>query len=224
MRAALRIVAPQAPVPARGVSFVRLAGRDAVLLVTGVGPVNAALEAGALLGGCSPRGVLHMGIAGSYDLSRAPLGAILAANAESWPEYGVAGPDAVAEPLPGFPQWVDEAGQVHQTLELAPRRDARTMDLALPPAWFLAGGVTVAGITAHARRAQLLAGRNGALFESMEGFALALACRTRCAAFLEVRAVSNLVGERDRARWRLREALDGLGGALATLLRVPHVG
>jgi len=56
----------------------------------------------------------------------------------------------------------------------------------------------------------------------MEGFALALACRTRGVPFLEVRTVSNLVGERDRNKWKLASALEGLGLLLAGLAAGPR--
>jgi futalosine hydrolase len=52
----------------------------------------------------------------------------------------------------------------------------------------------------------------------MEGFSLALACRERQLPFLEIRTVSNPVGERDRSKWDMGQALRGLGKTLAELL------
>lgn len=47
--------------------------------------------------------------------------------------------------------------------------------------------------------------------ESMEGAAFMYACLTHDTAFAQVRAVSNLVGPRDRSRWAMAEAIANLG-------------
>jgi nucleoside phosphorylase len=52
----------------------------------------------------------------------------------------------------------------------------------------------------------------------MEGFAVLRAAALAGVPALEVRAVSNEIGEPDRARWRLTEALEALDGALVRLL------
>jgi nucleoside phosphorylase len=54
--------------------------------------------------------------------------------------------------------------------------------------------------------------------EAMEGFAVLRAAALAGVPALEVRAVSNEIGEPDRARWRLTEALEALDGALVRLL------
>ena len=52
----------------------------------------------------------------------------------------------------------------------------------------------------------------------MEGFAVLRAAALAGVPALELRAVSNAVGEADRALWRIGEALDVLGGAVRRLL------
>jgi futalosine hydrolase len=46
--------------------------------------------------------------------------------------------------------------------------------------------------------------------ESMEGAAFMYACLIHQIPFAEVRAVSNVVEKRNRAAWKLREAIDNL--------------
>jgi futalosine hydrolase len=56
----------------------------------------------------------------------------------------------------------------------------------------------------------------------MEGFGVATAAARAGVPFVEVRAVSNPVGPRDRSAWQITEALAALervGAALATLGR-----
>ncbi|EFL40722.1 conserved hypothetical protein [Streptomyces griseoflavus Tu4000] len=61
-----------------------------------------------------------------------------------------------------------------------------------------------------------------ALAEGMEGFGVAEAAVAQGVPVLEVRAVSNPVGPRDRAAWRIGDALTALTegfGKLAPVLR-----
>jgi len=204
--------------PERGVAGIRAGSRDLLIVVTGVGPVNAALEMGAALAGHEISGVVNLGIAGSFDPGLAPLGAAVAATAEVYPEYGVARDDGLAD-LSGFdfPQWKSADVRIVREITLDPDGAAASMGLSLGGNVSRGRFLTVAGITGSSGRASALAGRHGPLAESMEGFALALACLIRGVPFLEVRTVSNEVGERDREKWILKQAVEGLGDVLAGL-------
>lgn len=219
LRRALALVGPHVRVPRRGTARAVVAGRETLALVTGVGPVSAALEAGAALA-ANPdvTGVVNLGLAGVFDASAAPLGGVVCATAEIWPEYGVSGELGLADARAlGFPQYDGEAGQVWDSLPLDPDEAAGRMGLSLPAGWARGPFVTV-GQVGGPDRAALLARRHKALAENMEGFSLALAAWSRGKAFLEVRTLSNEVGERDKSRWKAKAALAGLGQALAVLL------
>ena len=54
--------------------------------------------------------------------------------------------------------------------------------------------------------------------EAMEGFAVLRACELAGVAAIEVRAISNELGEGDRTRWELARALESLHEALPGLL------
>ncbi|MFE3127320.1 futalosine hydrolase, partial [Streptomyces hydrogenans] len=85
------------------------------------------------------------------------------------------------------------------------------------------GVLTVSTVTGSAARADALAARHpGAAAEAMEGFGVAEAAAAHGAAVLELRAVSNAVGPRDRAAWRIGDALTALRAAAAAL--VPALG
>lgn len=206
---------------------VALPGRRApaaVALVTGVGPVGAALRLGRLLGALGPgavAGVVNLGVAGSFDTAALPLGAVAVAARETWPEYGLrtrAGVDAAAL---GFPVGRAPEGPIGPSLDLAPDAAARALGLALPAAWPRAAALTVAAASADAATADALRAAHGALLENMEGYALALACREAGLPFLEVRSVSNAVGTRRAGAWNLPGALAALGPALAALCAGP---
>ncbi|EXU63908.1 futalosine nucleosidase [Streptomyces sp. PRh5] len=78
--------------------------------------------------------------------------------------------------------------------------------------------LTVSTVTGSAERAaELLRRHPRAVAEAMEGFGVAEAATAQSVPALEVRTVSNAVGPRDRAAWRIGEALEALTGAFATI-------
>ncbi|AGP57062.1 futalosine hydrolase [Streptomyces rapamycinicus] len=78
--------------------------------------------------------------------------------------------------------------------------------------------LTVSTVTGSAERAaELLRRHPRAVAEAMEGFGVAEAAAAQSVPALEVRTVSNAVGPRDRAAWRIGEALEALTGAFASV-------
>lgn len=74
--------------------------------------------------------------------------------------------------------------------------------------------LTVSTVTGTAERAVgLLAAHPGALAEAMEGFGVAEAAARAGVPVMELRAVSNAVGPRDRDAWRIGDALAALTDA-----------
>jgi futalosine hydrolase len=57
-----------------------------------------------------------------------------------------------------------------------------------------------------------------AVIESMEGAALHYVCLQEKISFLQIRAISNQVGERDKTTWKIEEAVQNLNHELATLI------
>jgi futalosine hydrolase len=79
--------------------------------------------------------------------------------------------------------------------------------------------LTVSTVTGSGAAA-LAARYPDAVAEGMEGFGVARAALLAGVPFAEVRAISNVVGPRDRSAWRIGDALDALakiGPVLATL-------
>jgi futalosine hydrolase len=56
--------------------------------------------------------------------------------------------------------------------------------------------------------------------EAMEGFAVLRACALAGVPAVELRAVSNAIGQADRARWRVEEALAALADAVTRVVAV----
>ncbi|MFH9006775.1 futalosine hydrolase [Streptomyces afghaniensis] len=81
--------------------------------------------------------------------------------------------------------------------------------------------LTVSTVTGTAERAAVLRERHPtALAEAMEGFGVAEAAAVHGVPVLEVRAISNPVGPRDRAAWRIPDALAALTEGFGKLVPV----
>lgn len=226
-------VLPGIPAPDEGGWGVHdFAGREVAVLVTGVGPLNAALALGRLLEAVPPvDGVVNLGVAGSFDADTLRVGDVVAAGVEIWPEYGLRTESGVDAQGLLFPVAEGPDGPIRDRIFLAPGDAAKAMGLSLPPQWPVAPFCTVSAVSADLPTAQAIAARipspgweNGIdpkhptpALENMEGFALALGCMRAELPFLEIRSVSNPVGSRDKAKWDLPGALAGLGNAVRTL-------
>lgn len=203
-------------------------------LVCGVGPVASALALGLALGRAPAAfaGLINVGLAGSYDPASAPVGAMVLADGECLPEYGV-WPDAgeivqgsdggagAPVPLP-LPQTSLEGREVFSSLDLDPDQALGRMRLNwhgdsrqnAPRRGLFA---TLAGVSGTPGRARRIAALSGALAENMEGFALALGAARAGLPFLEARVISNEAGFRPPRTWNLPLALEGLAEAGAML-------
>lgn len=184
----------------------------------GVGPVAAALRAGGLLERVpNAQGLINAGICGSFDCLRLPLGGICVAEAEIWPEYGVRGACGESPELFGFPMLPGLDLDPPNRIALNPSMAAAAMNLNLPNSWVKGPSLTVAGVSGDETRAEQLRAKHQPLTENMEGFSLALAARDKRLPFLEIRAVSNRVGARDKACWDFKAALRALGTIVPAL-------
>ena len=199
---------------------------ELVLLVTGVGPVNAGIALGRLLGRLSaaspggasePIGVLNLGVAGAFSLERLPLKTAVVVTEEIWPEYGLLTASGLDPKGIGLAQGKADGEPVWDRLRLTPESCARQMGLDIS-GLSKAVGLTVAGVSGTPERAEALRTRYAYDIETMEGFALAWACSLARVPFVQARTISNLVGSRDAANWDLNGAKQRLALVASALL------
>ncbi|CAN5703879.1 hypothetical protein BH10BAC2_BH10BAC2_42760 [soil metagenome] len=70
--------------------------------------------------------------------------------------------------------------------------------------------VTVNEVTTKDDRIQQLVKKYNPLIESMEGAALHYVCREMNVPFVQMRSISNYIGERDKTKWEIKLAIDNL--------------
>ncbi|MFF3330361.1 futalosine hydrolase [Streptomyces sp. NPDC002888] len=196
-----------------GVTVHRVgAGYD--LLAAGVGPALAAASTATALTAAALDGVpyglvVSAGIAGGFP-SDAPVGSLVVADAITAADLG-------AETADGFVP-VTELG--FGTVTHRPP-DSLVRETAAATGARTGTVLTVSTVTGTAERAAALRARHpAALAEAMEGFGVAEAATAHGVPVLEIRAVSNPVGPRDRAAWRIGDALTALTEAFGKLTPV----
>lgn len=179
----------------------------------GVGPVAAALSTAALLAAANYDLVLSAGVAGGF--APAEVGGLVAAERVTFADLG-------AELADGGFASLSELGLG----ELDPPADPALTRLLAERAPAATGAVlTVSTVTGTAARAEWLRRTfPDAVAEAMEGAGVARAAQRAAVPFGELRAVSNLVGPRDRAGWQLGPALAALAAGFARVLASPLTG
>jgi len=78
--------------------------------------------------------------------------------------------------------------------------------------------VTVNKVTDSELQEQQIIKRFDPDIESMEGAALHYVCLQENIPFLQLRAISNFVGERDKTKWKMKEAINNLNTELLKLI------
>jgi len=186
----------------------------------GPGPVAAALSTAALLA-VDPEYdlVVSAGIAGGFR-GRADIGDVVLADQVIAADQGVMTDEGFRTlrdlGLPG------EGGYAVGNVEHRAR-------LASGPYRLLAGDIlTLSSMTGTDARASELAARYPrAVAEAMEGYGVIEATRRsrertgRDIPFAEIRAISNIIGRRDRSTWNIPLAFGALADAMSTLLNEP---
>jgi len=208
-----------------------LHGRRIVLAASGVGKTNAAHAATLLMERFRPEMIVNFGVGGAYPGADAGVCDIAVADVEIYGDEGVVTREGFMDMrdmgmallqarsssglsagrrrrrlfnrIPIQPVLVRKACSLLKRLSFSPRRGPF---------------VTVSSVTGTAARAAELQGRYGAVCENMEGASVAHVCVLHGMPFLEVRGMSNMVGERDKRRWRLEAAASVAQRAVAGML------
>jgi len=82
--------------------------------------------------------------------------------------------------------------------------------------------ITINEITTRKQRVEQLAAKYHPVIESMEGASLHYVCRDFGVLFIQIRAISNYIGERNKSNWKLKEAIKNLNDVLASYIHQLH--
>lgn len=173
----------------------RIGDTDLALVETGVGPVNAAFALTRFLSRHMADAIIGCGVGGAYPGSNLDPGEVVCAETETYGDLGAESPSGFLDMKAlGFAVIGGREPLFNQ------------LPLDLYPAARRVPFVTCATCTGTDVVAQALVARTGGAVESMEGAAIVHVAKLMGVKVGEVRGISNPVGSRDKARWRLREA------------------
>ncbi len=176
------------------------------MLVTGIGPVEAAACVSRALAQGPYDLVISAGIAGAFE-GAAHIGEGVVVAEEIF-ELDLETSNPIA--LPDGAQVIDRAGS-----------DLSLVDRLVEVGYRSVRGITVPRVTATDATAARL-GAFGVGIESMEGFAVLRAAEIAGVPAIEVRGISNIVCDRARSRWDFAAGVAGAEKVLNALLSLLH--
>ena len=198
----------------------KLSGLDVLFINTGIGEVNAAHTATVMVENYPVDKIINMGVGGAYPGSGLGPGDVAVASKEIFGDDGVITSKG----------WKDMKEIGIPVLQKGRKTYFNEFPLSSPSqAFFKAQGnreikirsgpfITVGSTTGTQKRAKELEKRFGGICENMEGAAIAQVCTIYGIPMFEVRGISNIVGIRDKRRWRLKEASENCQKVMLNLL------
>ena len=193
--------------------------------ITGIGAVNTASRLTRFIERINPGLIIQVGIAGTFAESGLGIGDVAVAAREVYIHAGVENP-ASSYPLDPLPFPLAEG--LEETCRGIFYPDPRLAETARKASEKVFSGtgvkvkkgpfITVSTITAVRETERLLHNLFAPLAESMEGAAAAQTANLYGIPFVQIRAVSNFVGIRDKSRWDIPKACRNAASACAAVI------
>jgi len=212
----------------RPIFWGSLFGKSLIIAQSGIGMLNAAQTVTAVIEKMPVHLIINTGCAGAFSKSGIAIGDIGIASQETDIHSGIEGVSAYApiEQLP-MPLIPTERNPIYGTYTLSQQYAQFAYDILFKK--FISNNVfvkivpfiTVSTITASIKRRNSLYTIYQAGMENMEGAGIAHVSMLYNKPFIEIRAASNYVGERDKRHWRLELAFER--SASAVLLLLEHI-
>jgi futalosine hydrolase len=184
--------------------------QDIDILITGIGLTSATYHLLKQIQLKKPALIIQAGIAGCYD-KKIPLGKVVAVEKETIGD-----------------QMVIELEQLKTLfdLELVPHdlfpytkgwlvnKTKLLHDLGIDKVT----SISINEITTSEQKIKLYKKNFKPAIESMEGAALHYVCLMEAVPFIQLRSISNYIGERDEKKWKMKEAIKNLNKELIKLI------
>ncbi|MBL0357989.1 MAG: futalosine hydrolase [Chitinophagaceae bacterium] len=181
------------------------------ILITGIGPVPATYLLTCAMLQQQPDLVIQAGIAGSFSYQDAAAGETVLVKYDTFGDTGMEEKgvfttvfDAGFAGKNHFPFTDGWLINQHPLLNNSPLPVVRS--------------VTINKVSDSLFQKQQLTGTFSPQTETMEGAALHYVCLQQQVPFLQLRSISNEVGERDKSKWQMKTAVENLNIELQQLL------
>lgn len=180
-------------------------------LITGIGTPATIYNLQKKIQNSSYDLIIQAGIAGSFDLERFPPGKTVIVHKDIFGDLGI----------------IEE----HKLSSMADMGYVNADEEFMKDGWMvnenpflnklklkLATGLTMNTITDNKEHEAIFTKKYEADIETMEGAAFHYVCIREKITFLQLRSISNAVGERDKAKWEMKKAILELNNSLATII------
>jgi len=183
------------------------------LWVTGVGLVNTTYNLTKKIALEKPDMAIQAGIAGSFQPLVYSPGDVVAVKDEVMGDQGV---------IEANDTWNDIFSLKLADPNLFPFKSGKLPNphhklfqkINLP----LVSAVSVNEITTSSKKIHQLIELYAPDIESMEGAAFHYVCLNESIPFIQIRSISNRIGERDKAQWQMNKAIENLQNTLITVI------
>jgi len=194
-----------------------LADRDCLIgrnrfdvLITGIGTMSTAYWLTQTIYKRRPQLLIQAGVGGSYSADYPP-GSLVLVNEEVTGDLGVEENNEFRDIFDmGLPQITGP----YTGKSLVNDNSALLQQYNLP----LVKAVTISEITTRRQRIEQLQQKYQPVVESMEGAAFHYIALIEKIPYMQMRAVSNMVGERDKSKWKMKEAIGVLNEQLIKMV------
>ena len=180
------------------------------VLITGVGVPNTLYHLQKRLQQIEYDLIIQAGIAGTFD-HNIQLGQTVLVKQDCFADMGI---EEKENYTPVFKTEFADKDEFPFENGWLINRDTHLMKSNLPSV----KAITVNKISDSDLQKQQFIKEFDADIETMEGAALHYVCLQENISFLQMRSISNHVGERDKTKWMLEEAVENLNTELATLI------
>jgi len=147
--------------------------------------------------------IIQVGIAGCFDKSM-KLGNVVAVKEDMLGDTGV---EEEGKWKDIFDLKLEKPGYPPFEKKRLPNHHLEKYNLLKLPE---VAAVTINEVSTRPDRINQLIKKYNPSLESMEGAALHYVCREMNVPFLQMRAISNYIGERDKTKWKMKEAIENL--------------
>ncbi len=189
--------------------FQQIKGIDC--LITGIGTPATIYNLHKKIQNSSYDLIIQAGIAGSYDLEKFPRGETVLVHKDIFGDLGIIEEHKLSSMTEmgyvnedeGFMKdgWMVNENPILHQLNLK-----------------RANGLTMNTITDNKEHEAIFTKKYKADIETMEGAAFHYVCIREKISFLQLRSISNAVGERDKAKWEMKKAILELNKSLETII------
>lgn len=178
---------------------------------SGVGMLASAVALTRLAFEDKPDLVIQIGIAGSFH-KKIALGKVVVVNEEILGDTGVE-EEGIWKDI--FDLKLEKSSYHPYEKRKLPNPWLSKYNLLKLPE---VNAISVNEISTNINRIEMITKKYNPTIETMEGAALHYVCRETSTPFLQIRAISNYVGERDKSKWKINHSIEQLNKTVLTYL------